>query len=203
MRESALEEGDHVLVRNLCLRNKHKLADKWESTIYRALKRMGDSPVYMVQPIDGSTRTLHRDHLLPCGYLSEEEEEPSELEPVSRRPRTKQSSQLHSDEFSNSDDEDTYTPLQSSVVPEQRFTKVYKIPVSGGTAFITSVENQTCSNQSYSPVLINLLSTKDVQNIHNEVLDGKCDNIPEEPRKESPEQSSHNKDILVVANEDE
>lgn len=121
VRESALEEGDRVLVRNLRLRNKHKLADKWESTIYRVLKRMEDSPVYMVQPIDGDgpTRTLHRDHLLPCGYLSEgEEEEPSE--PVLRRPQTRQSSQLYSDEYSNPGDEDTFIPLQSSAIPEQK-----------------------------------------------------------------------------------
>lgn len=32
--------------------NKHKLADKWESTLYKVLKKMGDLPVYTVQPID-------------------------------------------------------------------------------------------------------------------------------------------------------
>ena len=31
---SQLKEGDWVLVRNLRLRGKHKLADKWEQTIY-------------------------------------------------------------------------------------------------------------------------------------------------------------------------
>lgn len=30
IRESTLEVGDRVLVRNLRLRNKHKLADRWE-----------------------------------------------------------------------------------------------------------------------------------------------------------------------------
>ncbi|KAK0154027.1 hypothetical protein N1851_003891 [Merluccius polli] len=67
VRESTLEEGDHVLVRNLRLRNKHKLADEWESSVYEVLKQMRDLPVYMVQPIDGDgpVRTLHRDLLLP------------------------------------------------------------------------------------------------------------------------------------------
>ncbi len=67
VRESTLEEGDQVLVRNVRLRNKHKLANKWESTLYKVLKKMGDLPVYTVQPIDGDgpLRTLHRDLLLP------------------------------------------------------------------------------------------------------------------------------------------
>lgn len=41
VRESTLKEGDHVLVRNLRLRNKYKLADKWEATIYKERKREG------------------------------------------------------------------------------------------------------------------------------------------------------------------
>ncbi|GAA6077720.1 uncharacterized protein LOC112847707 [Tachysurus ichikawai] len=39
VRESTLAESDQVLVRNLRLRNKHKLADKWESTMYKVLEK--------------------------------------------------------------------------------------------------------------------------------------------------------------------
>lgn len=64
-----------MLVKNLRFRSKHKLADKWESTMYKVLEKMGDLPVYKVQSIsgDGPIRTLHRDLLLACGDLSEEE----------------------------------------------------------------------------------------------------------------------------------
>ncbi|KAK2879333.1 hypothetical protein Q8A73_005096 [Channa argus] len=50
VRESTLEIGDRVLVRNLRLRGKHKLADRWESTVYIVQKRAGDLPVYTVCP---------------------------------------------------------------------------------------------------------------------------------------------------------
>ncbi|KAG1953594.1 interleukin-1 receptor accessory protein-like 1-A [Pimephales promelas] len=68
---STLEEGDRVLVRNVRLRGKHKLADRWESGVYVVLKRSEGVPVYTVKPEigEGPQRTLHRDLLLPCGFL--------------------------------------------------------------------------------------------------------------------------------------
>ncbi|XP_062853490.1 uncharacterized protein LOC134316891 [Trichomycterus rosablanca] len=72
VRETVLEEGDRVLVRNVGLRGKHKIADRWSQTVYKVLKRINDSPVYVVAPAnsDGPERTLHRDLLLPCGFLA-------------------------------------------------------------------------------------------------------------------------------------
>ncbi|KAF7642191.1 hypothetical protein LDENG_00262800 [Lucifuga dentata] len=69
--DSTLEIGDRVLVRNVRIRGKHKLADKWEPNIHVVIKRAGNLPVYVVQPEgkDGPLRTLHRDLLLPCGFL--------------------------------------------------------------------------------------------------------------------------------------
>ena len=68
---SSLEEGGRVLVRNVRLRGKHKLEDKWERDVYVVVKRR-DLPVYTVRPENragGPTRTLHRDLLLPCSFL--------------------------------------------------------------------------------------------------------------------------------------
>ncbi|KAL7874154.1 hypothetical protein SRHO_G00051240 [Serrasalmus rhombeus] len=114
VRESTLVEGDQVLVRNVRLRNKHKLADKWESTVYKVLKSMGDLPV---QPLngDGSIRTLNR-----------EEIEPSE--PKAQRPRTRRGQPQLPEELSESDDDSSFCPTQLSVIPEERFVKVYEIP---------------------------------------------------------------------------
>lgn len=77
VRESTLDTGDIVLVRNLSFRGKHKLADRWESTIYVVQKKAGEMPVYTICPEgqEGPLRTLHRDLLLPCGFLSAENEE--------------------------------------------------------------------------------------------------------------------------------
>ncbi|XP_054896085.1 uncharacterized protein LOC129366329 [Poeciliopsis prolifica] len=74
---SDLDIGDRVLVRNVRLRGKHKLADKWESSVYIVVKKAGNLPVYTVRPEsqDKPLRTLHRDLLLPCGYLPVPEEE--------------------------------------------------------------------------------------------------------------------------------
>lgn len=69
--ESVLEVGDRVLVRSVSLRGKHKLANKWEPVVHVVTKRAGDLPVYTVKPENQSRplRTLHRDLLLPCGFL--------------------------------------------------------------------------------------------------------------------------------------
>lgn len=66
---STLDIGDQVLVRNIRIRGKHKLGDKWEQTVYVVVKQAGDLPVYTVRPESGNSpsRTLHL--LLPCGFL--------------------------------------------------------------------------------------------------------------------------------------
>lgn len=91
--DSTLKEGDRVLVRNVRLRGKHKLADRWESDVYVVLRQSGDVPVYVVRPEtrDGPQRTLHRDLLLPCGFLPVTPIESDTNPPKAvRRPRTRQ-----------------------------------------------------------------------------------------------------------------
>ncbi|KAG7453802.1 paraneoplastic antigen Ma3-like [Solea senegalensis] len=89
---SSLKEGDRVLVRNVRLRGKHKLEDKWEQDVYVVVKRVGDLPVYTVQPEDRAdvpTRTLHRDLLLPCSFLPVcGHSDPAPVTPP-RRPQTR------------------------------------------------------------------------------------------------------------------
>ena len=66
-RSSALAPGDRVLVRNISLRGKQKLTDKWDPYIVVRQPNM-DTPVYEVKR-EGTrfkkTRTLHRNLLLP------------------------------------------------------------------------------------------------------------------------------------------
>lgn len=90
--ESTLKEGDRVLVRNVRLRGKHKLADRWESDVYVVLRRCGDLPVYIVRPEagEGPQRTLHRDVLLPCGFLPViPVESEADITKAARQPRTR------------------------------------------------------------------------------------------------------------------
>lgn len=128
VRETKLEVGDQVLVRNLRIRNKHKLADKWESVAYRVLERMGDLPVYKVQPVgeDGPTRVLHRDLLLPCGQLSDDDDEPAAPEPI-RRPRTRTTPSQGPQEDPDDSSDDDFGPACPSPITVRRFTRTCEI----------------------------------------------------------------------------
>lgn len=70
-----LVQGDRVLVRNVSVRRKHKLADRWERPVHVVVRRIDGGSVYVVKPEKGSGlhRTLHRDLLLPCRFLPVEE----------------------------------------------------------------------------------------------------------------------------------
>lgn len=109
VRESTLDTGDRVLVSNLRFRGKHKLADRWESTIYVVQKKAGDLPVYIVCPEgqEGPLRTLHRDLLLPCGFLSEEDEEMATPKQASK-PKTRQTSVSPEENTPDYDSDDEY-----------------------------------------------------------------------------------------------
>lgn len=76
-----LEVGDRVLVRNLSLRKKHKIADRWEAVVHIVVRQPDESiPVFVVRPEEGGgkDRVLHRDMLLPCGFLHKNLEVESE-----------------------------------------------------------------------------------------------------------------------------
>ena len=67
-RSSVIQPGDRVLVRNVGIRGKHKLADRWEHKPYIVKQQPNpDIPVFVVQE-EGSRkkpRILHRNLLLP------------------------------------------------------------------------------------------------------------------------------------------
>ena len=69
---SRLAIGDLILVRNVSLRGKCKLADMWEDTPYIIVAQPNmDTPVFEVRrdvPHARATRTLHRNLLLPLGF---------------------------------------------------------------------------------------------------------------------------------------
>ncbi|CAI5657555.1 unnamed protein product [Oreochromis niloticus] len=90
VRNQTLEEGDRVLVRNLGLTGKHKLQDRWNSLPYIVIAKLPNLPVYCVKPERGTgiVRTVHRDHLLPIGYMVRMSA-PSEKTVQPKRPRTR------------------------------------------------------------------------------------------------------------------
>ena len=85
IRGAKLEIGDYVLARNLGLRGKQKLADKWTETVYEVKSEPNaDIPVYVVSPVgdDKHTRTLHRNLLLPVNSLPIDKPEKSSKKTV-------------------------------------------------------------------------------------------------------------------------
>lgn len=71
VRDLPLEKGDRVLIQNVGIKGKHKLQDRWKSTPYVVVEKLPNLPVYKVKPEHGPgvLKTLHRDHLLPIGYM--------------------------------------------------------------------------------------------------------------------------------------
>ncbi|KAK7886058.1 hypothetical protein WMY93_025679 [Mugilogobius chulae] len=133
VRESTLQVGDRVLVKNVRLRNKHKLADKWETSVYLVTKKMENIPVYVVQPEkgDGPTRTLHRDLLLACGDLSDTEEEIKTKPKAPHRPKTRQSAPDTQDiEMSDSEEEFECIPTLPQIQTETFFEICDKEPTT-------------------------------------------------------------------------
>ncbi|GAA6107147.1 uncharacterized protein LOC121883953 [Tachysurus ichikawai] len=104
---SDLEVGDCVLVRNVRIRGKHKISDKWESIVHVVVRRAGTLPVYTVKPEnqDGPSRTLHRDLLLPCGYLPTEVNKGPDQQPIRRRPATHANPTVDENQFLDNEDE--------------------------------------------------------------------------------------------------
>ena len=68
VRESQLQPGDRVLVRNVGVRGKRKIADRWEKDVYLVVDQPNkDIPVYLLKREHGrgKRRMLHRNLLLP------------------------------------------------------------------------------------------------------------------------------------------
>ena len=132
---SDLSVGDRVLVRNVRLRGKHKLADRWESDVYIVQKKAGTLPVYTVKPEtkDRPIRTLHRDLLLPCGYLSPaiKSDKLKQTSTTSSTPVTPESSDLTDPEDPDVQEfflpDLTDLPDNSGSIPT-RFTTVIHLP---------------------------------------------------------------------------
>lgn len=89
------------------------------------VRRAGTLLVYTVKPEnkDGPLGTLHRDLLLPCGYLPAEENRAPAREPSRRRPVTCASSAVEEDHSSEEGDDEiipVYRDVQVSAIPENQ-----------------------------------------------------------------------------------
>ncbi|CAI5671417.1 unnamed protein product [Oreochromis niloticus] len=212
IKELSLEPGDRVLVRNVRLRGKHKLSDKWEEEVYVVVHRAGDLPVYKVKPenSDGPMRTLHRDLLLPCGFLTDSEVNlESSEQSLPHRPRTRQQNlDLNSFPEPLVEDEDTGSLVSLYVNPPTLHFTVEKqthFPDSsdGGSleplildpSVEVEVQGESASVSSVLPPAVDSggeQSGSDVEDILLELVESHSEN-----RHSLPENLPGNGDILV------
>ena len=151
-----LEEGDRVLVRNVGVRGKHKLADLWEDMVHIVVDRPNkDIPVFKVKPESGSgpTRTLHRNLLLPINTLPM----PAELGVTNNKTtRPKQAQHIDepvvSDELSlSSDSEAEFVILPTTEVTNSSNYEEPADVLQRSSASQVSISNADISVESLAP----------------------------------------------------
>lgn len=105
VRGGIVRVGHRVLVKIVSLDGKHKLADKWEQEPYSVIAQPNeDIQVFTVRKENGEgrTRTLHRNLLLPFGFLND-----SPPTPAPRKTRTKPVTRTVCEEPKNTQHEDS------------------------------------------------------------------------------------------------
>ena len=135
VRDAKIQPGDRVLIRNVGLQGKNKLADRWNKDVYIVLSQPNPSiPVFQVKREHGriGVKTLHRNLLLPFmglpirkeqlrrSFVDEESTIQSEAGPsVQTGPLNQTSTEIHSPSSS------TCSPLHS---PKSTEVPRYVIP---------------------------------------------------------------------------
>uniref|UniRef100_A0A1A8PLB6 Gypsy retrotransposon integrase-like protein 1 n=2 Tax=Nothobranchius rachovii TaxID=451742 RepID=A0A1A8PLB6_9TELE len=176
--ESLLDVGDRVLVRNVRLRGKNKLADRWDSTVHVVVSQKANLPVYTVKPENqsGPARTLHRDLLLPCGFLPTLPETSPAVQDKPHRPNTRKHPGADSDPaFAHTMEEDDSYSIHYSAGPLKEISRTFEeYRVVNHSNPCHSVEPK-CSGNSV-PEGLNLPETVilpdyDIQNDYNQTAE--------------------------------
>uniref|UniRef100_A0A3Q2EEI4 Gypsy retrotransposon integrase-like protein 1 n=1 Tax=Cyprinodon variegatus TaxID=28743 RepID=A0A3Q2EEI4_CYPVA len=144
VRSTLLFPGDRVLIRNLTPRGgPGKLRNYWEDTIHTVVQQVGkDVPVYELRPENGKgrSRTLHRNHILPCDHLPLESKTNTPGKPKQKAKRREEAREESEDE----DDEDEYYIMDSSLHSStQPITSAHESPVTSPDAVESGTINHT------------------------------------------------------------
>ena len=129
---AALSPGDRVLIQCTGFKGPHKLENRWSKEVYVIEEQPDDTiPVFKVCPESdrGPAKTLHRNFLLPIGYMLEEDDTDLRA-PEQHRPRTRNYKKSPSAEHNvSSSSSDHYSDDEEYVVIGQPSTR-NRIPKS-------------------------------------------------------------------------
>lgn len=112
------------------------MADRWEHKIHVITKQIGESPVYVVKPEIGvgPYRTLHRDLLLPCGFLPvQETNEPVSRAKATRKLRSRNQNPKDQSEYLDGPDSEASDSMDElyPVAPMPKFVTYGPFPLEG------------------------------------------------------------------------
>jgi transposase InsO family protein len=131
VRRAILQPGDRVLVKIVAFDAKHKIADKWEEEPYGIVSQPNrDILVYVVQRENGEgrKRTLHRNLLLPIGFLPEDEnsEKPNEINPAPKWQRLRKPRKKLTRPDNNEATVELESDVESDEESEQEYYMIYR-----------------------------------------------------------------------------
>jgi len=195
---TTLQAGDRVLVRNLTPRGgPGKLRSYWEEKVHVVVKQRGEGPVYEVrrENQNGPVRTLHRNILFPCDFLSLADEGPVNEQPVNeqpvrpqrvrRQPQTRPQFDEQSDDSSDSESEEELVLVTTQ--PSVRHREVHQ----------EDIVDEVTSSASDGDVANGLQGaenpveeTNDVQEANNDGLHYELDEHEPTEQQQPPEDES-------------
>ncbi|KAK3091744.1 hypothetical protein FSP39_022296 [Pinctada imbricata] len=184
VRGSNIKEGDRVLVKIVAFDGKHKIADRWKDDTYIVTKQPNPMiPVYIVKRKngEGKKRTLHRNLLLPIGYLDSYHSRPT---PAPRRlgqSERKSRQETHTDrdtdiiDTDSEDDNVSEVPVPHTV--ESKKNDVDDTPTVLSDSHEGNVEDAQLVELSDTEVGNQLPIDRDSQN--ENFVSGDTDGVPE------------------------
>ena len=144
-RGAAIETGDRVLVKQVAFDGKHKIQDKWEDDTYIVINQPNlDIPVFTVKKEngEGKPRTLHRNLLLPIGYIHEP------VQNATQRPKPKPRVKTRQVTKSKPDTDQETSAEDSSFEEEYYFVRPKESVVSAPSSaeYVSDSEGQDSEN---------------------------------------------------------
>lgn len=206
VKEQVLDKGDRVLLRNLGVTGKHKLKCKWLPSPYIVMEKLPNLPVYKIKPERGmgAEKTIHRNHLLPIGYLVripvDEGEVGAQHRPVTRalHQQTKErgpTTNQDDDVSSELEYDEVYLPSPLELDWDKLLT-CSELSREQSEPIVTEPERQVHDPVEIEPAVNNLTNKPPNADPEVDVLEGGADVNPYPDTQAESGQAEHSKRVI-------